>query len=260
MSENWLKMRFRLWSHPKVIRVASELCPTNVQSHAERMCTQASVIGGLLRLWALGHEHTTDGLLDGYTPDILDDEVGQPGFTQAMSNVGWITIEPNCLVIHEFNKHNGDGAKARAVDAARKRNVRKMSEVNRTELGPEKEKEKDKRKSKTKKARLFDTHKIDLPPELDTQEFRMSFSEWQEHHKQKTRKGMTKLSTTKLVTKMEAMGHDRAIAAIEHSITNGYQGLFEPAGEVQGRAGSAVRPGQTDAVARREAKAAREYP
>lgn len=68
---------------------------------------------------------------------------------------------------------------------------------------------------------------IPIPAELDTPEFAQAFAEWQEHLRQK-RKPMKPLQEAKLLTTWAANGVERTIAAINHSIANGYQGLFEP--------------------------------
>ena len=66
-----------------------------------------------------------------------------------------------------------------------------------------------------------------LPPLLDTEQFRRTWANWQQHHRE-IKKPITPKSRTMALKKLEAMGHDRAISAIEHSIANGWQGIFEP--------------------------------
>ena len=69
-----------------------------------------------------------------------------------------------------------------------------------------------------------------FPQELDTDKFRHSWGEWIQHRVE-LRKKLTPLATKKLLNKLASWGHDRAIAAIEFSITNGWIGVYESQGE-----------------------------
>jgi len=257
MTINWLKMRTCLWTHPKVVRIVSALCPQNVR----KMSNKAEVIGALFRLWTIGQEHTTDGRLDGYTPEVLDSEVGHKGFTQAVADVGWLVIDDNSLVIKDFDSHNGEGAKRRALDAERKRNVRRTSAERPQKNGQiadqkrREEKRREDTKTKKKKAPLVVTPEK-LPVCLDTKEFRKSFDDWIEHHKQ-IKLPMTPLAVTKLVNRLEAMGHDRSIKAINHSIANLWKGVHE---EDSANGGPSGGPSQGSGGRRRSAEDRGEYP
>lgn len=62
---------------------------------------------------------------------------------------------------------------------------------------------------------------------FDSESFRDAWSDWVQHRKEK-RKPITPLSAKKALAELAIMGETRAIAAINHSISNGYQGIFEP--------------------------------
>lgn len=66
-----------------------------------------------------------------------------------------------------------------------------------------------------------------LPEVLNTNVFREAFGRWQEHKRQIKDKS-TPLAVEMQVKKCVGFGHDAAIIAIEHSIANGYRGIFEP--------------------------------
>lgn len=66
-----------------------------------------------------------------------------------------------------------------------------------------------------------------LPEVLNTERFKSAWRDWEEHRRQ-IRKKLTPKAVELAVQKLAEMGHDRAIAAIEHSIANGWQGIFEP--------------------------------
>ncbi|VXB51356.1 Pyocin large subunit [Pantoea brenneri] len=116
MAGDWIKMRADLHTHPKVVRMASAL-------KADRL----RIVGGLHSAWCLFDVHSVDGFLDGYSPETLDDMIGFPGFARAMMAVGWLEMDGENLVMPRFSEHNGQSAKRRAQDAARKRDVRKKS-------------------------------------------------------------------------------------------------------------------------------------
>jgi len=65
------------------------------------------------------------------------------------------------------------------------------------------------------------------PPCLDIPAFHEAWGEWDAHRREK-KKPITPRSRGMALKQLEAMGPDRAIAAIENSIANGYQGIFEP--------------------------------
>ncbi|NPE57701.1 Pyocin large subunit [Dickeya dadantii] len=116
MAGDWIKMRSDLHTHPKVVRIASAL-------NADRL----RVIGALHATWCLFDAHSVDGSLDGYSSKTLDDMIDFPGFSRAMIAVGWLEECETSLCMPRFFEHNGQGAKRRAQEAERKRNIRKTS-------------------------------------------------------------------------------------------------------------------------------------
>jgi hypothetical protein len=110
---DWIKMRANLHTHPKVVRMSSALS-------ADRL----RIVGGLHAVWCLFDEHSEDGRLDGYSSAAIDDHIGFPGFAQAMQRVHWLTSDTSSVALPEFDKHNGQSAKRRAMDADRKREKR----------------------------------------------------------------------------------------------------------------------------------------
>lgn len=110
MAGDWIKMRTDLFTHPKVVRIASAL-------KADRLRT----VGGLMSVWCLFDAHSTDGHLEGYDLVTVDELIGWQGFSAAMRTVGWLDENPEGLALPEFDKHNGQSAKRRAQDSDRKR-------------------------------------------------------------------------------------------------------------------------------------------
>jgi len=124
MADDWLKMRLNLWTHPKVVTLASRMCPRNVRETSESV-TQASVmclaIGSLCRAWSVADEHADENGRVMMTANALDDIVGTPGFASHMQFIGWLNIEPDSLQFVNYQQHNGATAKKRAEDSLRKR-------------------------------------------------------------------------------------------------------------------------------------------
>lgn len=114
MSIEWIKMRKCLLTDPRVVRIMSAC-------KADRLQT----IGGLFAAWCLFDQHTVDGMLPGYTPEVLDAIVQFPGLANAMISVGWLEYDPKSgLKATNFAEHNGQTAKRRAQESVRKMSAR----------------------------------------------------------------------------------------------------------------------------------------
>lgn len=143
MAGDWIKMRSNLRRHPKVVRIASAL-------NADRL----RVIGGLHAVWCLFDEHSEDGQLSGYTPVAVDEEIGWPGFTQALISVGWVDWDGNDgLSLPEFETHNGASAKRRAQEADRKRAERGAAKEQAHGAGKASASDADKKRTREEKKR-----------------------------------------------------------------------------------------------------------
>lgn len=65
-----------------------------------------------------------------------------------------------------------------------------------------------------------------MPEALDTAEFRAAWEAWTADRRER-RKPLTERGADMQLRKLAEWGSARAVAAIEHSIANGYQGIFE---------------------------------
>ena len=83
-------------------------------------------------------------------------------------------------------------------------------------------------KGKARKSKpSFDPASYPLPKHIDTPEVRSVWRDWCNHRSQKKQK-ITEETAKRAVNKLAGWGASRAIAAMEHSIANGWQGIFEP--------------------------------
>lgn len=123
---SWIKMRIDLVTHPKVVRIASAICPQSVRDVSNKFLA----IGGLLAVWGVFDTHSTDGVIVGYTPESLDGVVGLDGISRAMMAVGWLSFDGvETLTLPEFEEHNGQSAKRRADDSKRKKRSRSTGQM-----------------------------------------------------------------------------------------------------------------------------------
>lgn len=145
MAGDWIQLRTNIDRDPRVVRIVSALCPHDVRN-ASAECPQSvrtmsegrpdlsrasattMVVGALARFWSLADEFSVDGLLDGFTAQMLDDHVGIPGFSSALEGVGWLVVaEGPALQVPRFEEHSSGGAKRRIEDAKRKKAARRAS-------------------------------------------------------------------------------------------------------------------------------------
>lgn len=68
---------------------------------------------------------------------------------------------------------------------------------------------------------------VQIPPELDTDAGRKALDEWRTYRRE-IKKKLNRRSEQKLLAEWSSKGADRFAKAVDHSIANGWQGLFEP--------------------------------
>jgi hypothetical protein len=108
MAGDWIKMRTDLRDDPAVIYMAAELG-----------IDEDTVVGKLHRLWSWADKQTVDGNAFGVTETWIDRYLGVTGFALSLVNVGWLSLLEDGLEIPNFERHNGESAKRRALTARR---------------------------------------------------------------------------------------------------------------------------------------------
>ena len=134
MAGDWIKMRVDLASDPAVIAVA--IATDLDEDH---------VVGKLHKLWSWADQQTENGDAPGVTEAWLDRHVGVSGFALAMLSVGWLTISSGGIAIPNFDTHNGESGKRRALTARRNRKYRDAHAVTKSAPREEKIREKSKK-------------------------------------------------------------------------------------------------------------------
>lgn len=125
MAGDWIPMRTDLWECPEVVRLLSAICPDSVRDPSNAVREKSKIIGALFRTWSLFDTYTDDGILHGYTSEVLNAAVGIDGWAENLQHIGWLSINEQSLSMPGFETWLSSSAKARLKDAQRKRNSRK---------------------------------------------------------------------------------------------------------------------------------------
>lgn len=111
MAGDWIKIELTTPSKPEV-DVLAELLDVSVNE----------VIGGLVRLWIWADQQTVDGNAHSVTKNAIDRHSGVTGLAAALLNerVRWLdACDSGGFCFPNFERHNGQTAKQRALTAKR---------------------------------------------------------------------------------------------------------------------------------------------
>lgn len=110
MAGNWLKVETSLPDKPEVIRIGRMLA-----------LSPEAVCGWLLRFWTWVDTNSVDGCVDGVVDSDVDMVVALPGFASALVSVKWLEFDAKTkkMVLPNFDRHNGESAKKRALKTER---------------------------------------------------------------------------------------------------------------------------------------------
>jgi hypothetical protein len=107
MAGDWLKVEVATPDKPEIWLIAEEL-----------QIDPDAVVGKLLRVWAWFDQQTENGNAPIVTKMLLDRKVGVTGFCNSIIKAGWMQ-EEEYLSLPNFDRHNGQTAKNRALTAKR---------------------------------------------------------------------------------------------------------------------------------------------
>lgn len=108
MAGDWIKVEISLPDKPEVFAIATYL-----------MLDPDTVTGKLLRVWSWFNAHTRDGNAAGVTLLQIDRIASCQNFGEAMRHVGWLHCEKGLVSLPNFDRHNSQTAKSRALTALR---------------------------------------------------------------------------------------------------------------------------------------------
>lgn len=208
---DWIKVEHCTPSKPEVLQLARSLG-----------ITRDDAFGKAMRFWIWLDSITVDGRVDGVASQDVDAVVGVDGFCVAMERTGWLIYDAEKLqvCVPNFGRHNGVSAKSRALKTRRQADWRAHKTV---DAAPSTREEKRRIEKNKKKTPLPPS----VPDELNTPEFLTAWEEWKQHRRE-IHEPLTETSVKKQLAQFVAWGIPRSIAAIEHTIRKGWQGLREP--------------------------------
>ena len=114
MAGDWIKVEHWTPDKPEVYQIAETL---SIDPDA--------VTGKLLRIWIWADQQTLNGDAHSVTRASLDRLAGVSGFTDAMVTAKWLTKTASGYTFVNFDRHNGETAKTRALTAKRNASLRK---------------------------------------------------------------------------------------------------------------------------------------
>lgn len=119
MAGDWIKVQKDTPDKPEVLAIAARL---DIDPDA--------VTGKLIRIWSWFDTHTTNGNALSVTFSFLDRLTGVTGFAEQVALVGWLEQNGHELTLPNFNFHNGETAKKRAMGKNRTEKSRSNAESN----------------------------------------------------------------------------------------------------------------------------------
>jgi hypothetical protein len=148
----------------------------------------------------------------------------KPGTCEALAlpSIGWLKEENDGIQFVNWERHNGKSAKQRVYDRERKVDQRFRSGQNRDKTGT-----KHGTKTGLEKRREDKSNITPLSPLFDDGKFKELWTDWR-RHRSEIQHPLKPTQEAKQLKKLEAMGLERAIAALTNSLEGGYQGIFEP--------------------------------
>ena len=133
MAGDWIKLQKDTPDKPEVLAIAARLG-----------IDQDAVVGKLVRVWSWFDTHTTDGNATSVTFTFIDRLTGVTGFAEQVALVGWLEQKGHELTLPNFDFHNGETAKKRAMGKNRTEKYRsnvESNDVSVTKVLPEKRRE-----------------------------------------------------------------------------------------------------------------------
>ena len=137
MASSWIKVEVITPDKPEIYQIAEIL---NIDPDA--------VLGKLIRVWAWADLQTLDGNAGSVTKSVIDRLTFVTGFADALISVGWMASCHGKLIFPNFDRHNGESSKKRALTNRRVAKHRNNSNANVTQEAlpkalPEREEEED---------------------------------------------------------------------------------------------------------------------
>ena len=119
MAGDWIKLQKDTFDKPEVLAIATRM---DIDPDA--------VVGKLCRIWAWFDTHTVNGNASCVTFSFVDRYVGVTGFAEQVALVGWLAQDGHDLCLPNFDYHNGETSKTRALGKNRAEKARSNAKSN----------------------------------------------------------------------------------------------------------------------------------
>lgn len=113
MSTDWLKVEVNTPDKPEIFEIAAEVG-----------MEPDLVFAKLFRVWSWFDQHSAKGNAPVTLMSRIDNIAGARGFAEAMKKSGWLVVRKNEILIPNFDRHCGNPAKKRALNARRQAKFR----------------------------------------------------------------------------------------------------------------------------------------
>lgn len=239
MASSWIKVEVITPDKPEIFQIAEIL---NIDPDA--------VLGKLVRIWAWADQQTVDGNAGSVTKGVLDRIAFITGFADALIAVGWLAYDGNKLILPNFERHNGESSKKRAltnrrVAAHRKNETQKVTLAALQKALPEEEEEEEeevKDKNPPNPPRGREPKKsYPYPEQLNAE----AWEEWKAYRSEMRFKSYapTERSEGAAITELINLSGGnqvRQMQIVKQSMAKGWKGLFELKGGTERRDVNAI--------------------
>jgi hypothetical protein len=239
MAGDWIKIEHVTPDKPEIHRIASIL---GISAEA--------VFGHLVRLWVWADQQSLDGRQIVAKCDTINCICRCAKIANAMQEVGWLVTEGEYVTFPNFDRHNTETAKNRAVKSKQKKKERKKSVAkmspkkgDKTATREEKRREELKEKINTpltpiggsanapgenepRKPRLRQQLTVELPPNLNTPEANAAWVRWV-CYKAERREPLTNQTALEIYGNFAKAGSEAFCRAVTYTIGKGWSGLSE---------------------------------
>jgi hypothetical protein len=113
MAGDWMKIEEALIDKPEIFQIAKSLGV--IRDTAVVLC---------FKFWRWAGHVTEDGNIKGMWHKEIDEVMSYPGFSKAMEDAGWLVFDSIGALIPNFDRHNSEPAKKRALAKERMKRKR----------------------------------------------------------------------------------------------------------------------------------------
>ena len=226
MAGDWIKVQTCTPDKPEVHQMAEALG-----------LDPDAVMGKLIRVWVWADTHTVDGNARSVTRSLLDRISGVTGFADALESAGWLESMSEGVHFTNFDRHNGDTAKTRALTGKRVAKTRSRNDsvtdvkrdcnaVTVTKTLPEKRREE-------KSNDIYQAIDIVIPLKMQTQEVMQYFRTWMSHLDLNYPDKVPPSNSPQLQMfwqEASRMGPEKFCSAVEYSVGRNWANLHQKDG------------------------------